>query len=78
MGLNIMCYRARALAGMLEIQSNSFAGTMVTCRIARAASDELSPDIGGKHDVARADRSGIAEGVQKHPEFKIANSGACE
>jgi ribose transport system substrate-binding protein len=22
--------------------------------------------------------SGIAEGVQKHPEFKIANSGACE
>jgi hypothetical protein len=29
-------------------------------------------------DVAGADHSGIAEGVQKHPEFKIANSGACE
>src|SRR4029077_2808540 len=38
MGLNIMRYRARMLAGTLEIQSNSPAGTMVTCTIARAAS----------------------------------------
>ena len=35
MGLNIMRYRARMLAGTLEIQSNSPVGTMVTCTIAR-------------------------------------------
>jgi len=35
MGLNIMRYRARMLAGTLEIQSNSPIGTMVTCTIAR-------------------------------------------
>jgi signal transduction histidine kinase len=35
MGLNIMRYRARMLAGRLEIQSNSPVGTMVTCTIAR-------------------------------------------
>ena len=35
MGLNIMRYRARTLAGTLEIQSNSPVGTMVTCTIAR-------------------------------------------
>ena len=44
MGLNIMRYRARMLAGTLEIQSNLPAGTMVTWTIARAASDELSSD----------------------------------
>jgi len=33
MGLNIMRYRARMLAGTLEIQSNSPVGTMVTCTI---------------------------------------------
>ncbi len=37
MGLNIMHYRARMLAGTLEIQSNSPAGTMVTCTIAQTA-----------------------------------------
>jgi signal transduction histidine kinase len=47
MGLNIMRYRARMLAGTLEIQSNSPAGTTVTCTIARAASDELSSDSTG-------------------------------
>jgi signal transduction histidine kinase len=47
MGLNIMRYRARMLAGTLEIQSNWLAGTMVTCTIARAASDELSSDSTG-------------------------------
>src|SRR6516164_11685782 len=35
MGLNIMRYLARMLAGTLEIQSNSPVGTMVTCTIAR-------------------------------------------
>ena len=35
MGLNIMRYRARMLAGTLEIQSNSPVGTMVTCTITR-------------------------------------------
>jgi len=35
MGLNIMRYRARMLAGTLETQSNSPVGTMVTCTIAR-------------------------------------------
>ena len=35
MGLNIMRYRARMLAGTLEIQSNSPVGTTVTCTIAR-------------------------------------------
>src|SRR6516162_10105500 len=35
MGLNIMRYRARMLAGTLDIQSNSPVGTMVTCTIAR-------------------------------------------
>jgi signal transduction histidine kinase len=39
MGLNIMRYRARMLAGTLDIQSNSPAGMMVTCTIARAASN---------------------------------------
>ena len=47
MGLNIMRYRARMLAGTLEIQSNSPAGTMVTCTIARVASGELSSDSTG-------------------------------
>jgi two-component system CheB/CheR fusion protein len=47
MGLNIMRYRARMLAGTLEIQSNSPAGTMVTCTIARAPSAELSSDSTG-------------------------------
>ena len=47
MGLNIMRYRARMLAGTLQIQSNSPAGTMVTCTIARAASGELSSDSTG-------------------------------
>ena len=47
MGLNIMRYRARMLAGTLEIQSNSPAGTMVTCTIARAATAELSSDSTG-------------------------------
>jgi signal transduction histidine kinase len=47
MGLNIMRYRARMLAGTLEIQSNSPAGTMVTCTIARGASAELSSDSTG-------------------------------
>jgi signal transduction histidine kinase len=47
MGLNIMGYRARMLAGTLEIQSNSPAGTMVTCTIARVASGELSSDSTG-------------------------------
>jgi signal transduction histidine kinase len=47
MGLNIMRYRARMLAGTLEIQSNSSAGTMVTCTIARAASAELSSNSTG-------------------------------
>jgi len=42
-----MRYRARMLAGTLEIQSNLPAGTMVTCTIARAASDELSSDSTG-------------------------------
>src|SRR6202040_2656892 len=42
MGLNIMRYRARMLAGTLEIQSNSPAGTMVTCTSARAAIAEPS------------------------------------
>jgi signal transduction histidine kinase len=37
MGLNLMRYRARMLAGTLEIQSNSPAGTMVTCTIAQTA-----------------------------------------
>jgi len=44
MGLNIMRYRARMLTGTLEIQSNSPAGTVVTCTIARAANVKLSPD----------------------------------
>jgi len=35
MGVNIMRYRARMLAGTLDIQSNSPVGTMVTCTIAR-------------------------------------------
>jgi signal transduction histidine kinase len=35
MGLNIMRYRARMLAGTFDIQSNSPVGTMVTCTIAR-------------------------------------------
>ena len=47
MGLNIMRYRARMLAGTLEIQSNSPAGTMVTCTIPRAACAELSSDSTG-------------------------------
>src|SRR5580692_5877701 len=47
MGLNIMRYRARMLAGTLEIQSNSSAGTMVTCTIARAASAERSSNSTG-------------------------------
>jgi signal transduction histidine kinase len=47
MGLNIMRYRARMLAGTLEIQSNSPAGTMVTCTSARAASAEQSSDSTG-------------------------------
>ena len=47
MGLNIMRYRARMLAGTLEIQSNSPAGTMVTCTSARAASAEPSSDSTG-------------------------------
>jgi signal transduction histidine kinase len=47
MGLNIMRYRARMLAGRLEIQSNSPAGTMVTCTIPRAASGEPSSDSTG-------------------------------
>jgi signal transduction histidine kinase len=42
MGLNIMRYRARMLAGTLEIQSNSPAGTVVTCTIARGSSLELN------------------------------------
>jgi signal transduction histidine kinase len=42
MGLNIMRYRARMLAGTLEIQPNSPAGTVVTCTIARAANAELA------------------------------------
>jgi len=37
MGVNIMRYRARMIAGTLEIQSNSPAGTMVTCTIAQSA-----------------------------------------
>jgi signal transduction histidine kinase len=37
MGLNIMRYRARMLSGTLEIQSNSPAGTTVTCTIAQTA-----------------------------------------
>ena len=37
MGLNIMRYRARMLSGTLEIQSNSPAGTTVTCAIAQTA-----------------------------------------
>jgi signal transduction histidine kinase len=44
MGLNIMRYRARMLAGTLEIQSNAPTGTVVTCTIAQTASAELSPD----------------------------------
>jgi two-component system CheB/CheR fusion protein len=44
MGLNIMRYRARMLTGTLEIQSNSPAGTVVTCTIARAANVKLSSD----------------------------------
>jgi len=47
MGLNIMRYRARMLAGTFEIQSNSPAGTMVTCTIARTASAEPSSDSTG-------------------------------
>jgi signal transduction histidine kinase len=47
MGLNIMRYRARMLAGTLEIHSHSPAGTVVTCTIARAASTELSSDSTG-------------------------------
>jgi len=47
MGLNIMRYRARMLAGTLEIQSNSPAGTIVTCTSARAASAEQSSDSTG-------------------------------
>ena len=40
MGLNIMRYRARMLAGTLEIQPNSPAGTVVTCTIVRTTSGE--------------------------------------
>jgi signal transduction histidine kinase len=40
MGLNIMHYRARMIAGTLEIQSNSPVGTVVSCTIARGVSDE--------------------------------------
>jgi signal transduction histidine kinase len=47
MGLNIMRYRARMLAGTLEIQSNAPTGTVVTCTIAQTASAELSPDVTG-------------------------------
>jgi signal transduction histidine kinase len=47
MGLNIMRYRARVLGGTLEIQSNSPAGTVATCTIARVASAELSSDSTG-------------------------------
>jgi signal transduction histidine kinase len=47
MGLNIMRYRARMLAGTLEIQSNLPAGTMVNCTIRRAASVDLSCDSTG-------------------------------
>ena len=39
MGLNIMRYRARMLAGTLEIQPNSPAGTVVTCTIARTSGE---------------------------------------
>jgi signal transduction histidine kinase len=41
MGLNIMRYRARMLAGTLEIQPNLPRGTVVTCTMARASSVEL-------------------------------------
>jgi signal transduction histidine kinase len=44
MGLNTMRYRARMLAGTLDIQPNSPAGTVLTCTIARGASAELSSD----------------------------------
>jgi signal transduction histidine kinase len=47
MGLNIMRYRARMLAGTLETQSNSPRGTMVTCTIARAATGDLNSDSTG-------------------------------
>jgi signal transduction histidine kinase len=39
MGLNIMRYRARMLAGTLEIQPNSPVGTVVTCTIGRTSGE---------------------------------------
>jgi nitrate/nitrite-specific signal transduction histidine kinase len=36
MGLSIMRYRARVIAGRLEIQSNSPTGTVVVCTIGKA------------------------------------------
>jgi signal transduction histidine kinase len=47
MGLNIMRYRARMLAGTLEIQSNSPAGTMVTCTIAQNAGAARGSNLTG-------------------------------
>ena len=46
MGLNIMHYRARTIGGVLEIQSNSPAGTVVSCTI-DAAGNNGSTQRGG-------------------------------
>jgi signal transduction histidine kinase len=45
MGLNIMRYRARMLAGTLEIQSNSPAGTTVTCTIGHRSTVEIGREL---------------------------------
>ena len=46
MGLNIMHYRARTIGGVLEIQSNSPAGTVVSCTIDAAADNGSNPEEG--------------------------------
>ena len=44
MGLNIMHYRARTIGGVLEIQPNSPAGTVVSCTIDAVADNRSNPE----------------------------------